>query len=64
MLVCPSAGSGRTQQGQETRRYRKAAGAALEQLDWCVSYLHRIQRRKIAEALRRNRTTIVKRHRL
>ena len=64
MLVSPSDNSGRTQKGQEAQRYREAADAALEQLDWCVSYLHRIKRHRIAEVLRRNRTMIVKRHRL
>jgi hypothetical protein len=43
-------------------RYRKAAQLAIEQLDWCINYMHRIQRPQIGDVLRRNRDTIVKRH--
>ena len=46
-----------------TRRYRKAADLAIEQLDWVISYFHRIRKHEIARALQRNRTKIVKRHR-
>jgi hypothetical protein len=56
--------SGRTQKDQEARRYREAADLALEHLEWCIRYLHRIRKPSIAEALRHNRTTIVKRHQL
>jgi hypothetical protein len=34
---------------QETARYRLAAEETLEQLEWCVTYLHRIRKRPIAE---------------
>ena len=47
----------------QTDRYRKAAELALEQLDWCINYMHRIHRPQIGEVLRRNRDTIAKRMR-
>jgi hypothetical protein len=49
---------------REAERYRKAAQLALEQLEWCISYLHRIRRSSIAEVLAQNRKTIIERHRL
>jgi hypothetical protein len=49
---------------QELERYREAAELALEQLDWCISYLDRIRRPRIAQALRQNRKTIARRHQL
>ncbi|HEX6458194.1 MAG TPA: hypothetical protein VF032_04685 [Thermoleophilaceae bacterium] len=48
----------------EAERFRDAAELAIEQLDWCIDYLHRIRRPGIGQALRRNRNAIVKRHRL
>jgi hypothetical protein len=48
---------------QQTRRYREAADLAIEQLDWVITYLHRIRKHELARALRRNRMTIVKRYR-
>jgi hypothetical protein len=48
----------------EAQRYRKAAQLAIEQLEWCINYLHRIKRSRIADALAHNRKTIIKRHRL
>jgi hypothetical protein len=48
----------------QAQRYRKAAELAIEQLDWCINYLHRIQRPRVAQALLRSRRAIVKRHRL
>jgi hypothetical protein len=45
----------------EAERYRAAAEAALEQLDWCIAYLHRIRKSPIAAALARNRSEIRKR---
>jgi hypothetical protein len=45
----------------QAEHYRKAAEAALEQLDWCINYMHRIHRPQIGEVLRRNRDTIVRR---
>jgi hypothetical protein len=41
--------------------YRKAAEAALGQLDWVISYLHRIRKADIARALARNRSDIQRR---
>ena len=38
----------------EAARYRRAADETLAQLDWCVSYLHRIRKPGIAGALDKN----------
>jgi hypothetical protein len=46
---------------RETERYRKAAIAALEQLEWCIGYLHQTRKPKLARALARNRKEILKR---
>jgi len=43
---------------EEARRYRRAAEDALQQLDWCIGYLHGIQKTKISRALSRNRSQI------
>jgi hypothetical protein len=45
----------------ETERYRQAAEDALQQLDWCIGYLHGIHKTKISAQLAKNRTQI-KRH--
>jgi hypothetical protein len=45
----------------EVERYRRAAEETLNQLDWCISYLHRIRKPDIAQALERNRSTIRRR---
>jgi hypothetical protein len=45
----------------DAERYRVAAEAALDQLDWCISYLHRIRKSPIAVALERNRSEIRRR---
>jgi hypothetical protein len=45
-------------QEAEAERYRVAAEAALDQLDWCISYLHRIKKSPIATALARNQSQI------
>ena len=42
----------------ETERYRQAAQDALEQLDWCIGYLHGIHTTKISTQLARNRAYI------
>jgi hypothetical protein len=47
--------------GDETDRYRQAAQDALEQLDWCIGYLHGIHKTKISAQLAKNRAHI-KRH--
>jgi hypothetical protein len=42
----------------ETERYRQAAEDALQQLDWCIGYLHGIRKVGISRALAKNRTYI------
>jgi hypothetical protein len=42
----------------ETERYRRAAEDALQQLDWCIGYLHGIRKVDISRALAKNRTQI------
>ena len=42
-------------------RYRKAAEAALKQVDACIDYLHRIHKRELAARLERNRALIARR---
>jgi hypothetical protein len=44
---------------REIERYREAAAAALEQLEWGIGYLREIHRPEIARALDRNRRQIV-----
>ena len=55
----------RTEDAQPRRvdaeRYREAAEATLEQLDWCIGYLHRIRKPTLADALARNRAEIRRR---
>jgi hypothetical protein len=43
---------------KEVARYRRAAEETLDQLDWCINYLHRIRKSGIANALAKNRSTI------
>jgi hypothetical protein len=45
----------------DAERYREAAEAALDQLDWCIGYLHRIRKSPLADALARNRSEIRRR---
>jgi hypothetical protein len=42
----------------ETARYRRAAEDALQQLDWCIGYLHGIRKTAISRSLSRNRSHI------
>ena len=42
----------------EIQRYREAADDALQQLDWCIGYLHGIRKVRISRALARNRNVI------
>ena len=42
----------------ELERYRSAAEDALQQLDWCIGYLHGIRKTDISRALARNRAQI------
>ena len=43
---------------REIARYRRAAEATLNELDWCINYLHRIRKPDIAKAIAKNRSTI------
>jgi hypothetical protein len=43
---------------EEVERYRQATQDALEQLDWCIGYLHGSRKGAIAAALGRNRSHI------
>jgi hypothetical protein len=43
---------------REVERYRQAAEDALQQLDWCIGYLHGIRKLDVSRALARNRSYI------
>ena len=45
----------------EVQRYKAAANAALDQLEWVIDYLYRIRKPRLAAALRRNREDIARR---
>jgi len=45
-------------EADETERYRRAAEDALQQLDWCIGYLHGIRKTRLSRALARNRSFI------
>ena len=49
---------------REVERYRAAAGHALEQLQWVISYLRGIRKYRLAEGLERNRSQIMEEARL
>jgi hypothetical protein len=57
--VAPSK-SAQQQERRDAPRYKEAAQAALEQLDWVIAYLRRIRKPSIARALQANRDTIRK----
>lgn len=42
----------------EGQRYRRAAEDALQQLDWCIGYLHGIRKTRISAQLASNREHI------
>jgi hypothetical protein len=42
----------------EAERYRQAAEEALQQLDWCIGYLHSIRKSQLSTRLAQNRTQI------
>jgi hypothetical protein len=44
--------------GEQLERYRQAAEDALQQLDWCIGYLHGIRKTEISRALAKNRSYI------
>jgi hypothetical protein len=46
---------------REIERYREAALNALDQLEWCIQYLHRLRKPELARALARNRKQILER---
>ena len=50
----------RDERDEELERYRQAADDALQQLDWCIGYLHGIRKVGISRALARNRNVIRK----
>lgn len=43
---------------EQADRYRRAAEDALQQLDWCIGYLHGIKKGRISTQLARNRSYI------
>jgi hypothetical protein len=45
----------------EAARYRRAAEQTLDQVDWCVNYLYRIRKPRIAEAVQKNGSAIRRR---
>ena len=45
----------------EAERYRRAAHAALDQLDWCVEYLRRLRKTTLSKQLAKNRAAIAAR---
>jgi hypothetical protein len=57
-----SEASGMDEEQRIAERYREAAELALEQLEWVISLLYRLQKSNIAEVLDKNRKTIVKRY--
>ena len=54
----------RNRKEREVERYREAALVALDQLEWCISYLRTIRKGSIAKGLDGNRRTIIERNRL
>jgi hypothetical protein len=42
----------------QLKRYKQAAEDALQQLDWCIGYLHGIHKVDISRALAKNRSYI------
>ena len=43
---------------EDCERYRQAAEDALQQLDWCIGYLHGIRKLDVSRALAKNRSYI------
>ena len=50
--------NGNNNNSEELERYRSAAEDALQQLDWCIGYLHGIRKTDISRALAKNRAQI------
>jgi hypothetical protein len=42
----------------QAERYRRAAEEALQQLDWCIGYLHGIRKAQLSTRLAKNREYI------
>jgi hypothetical protein len=42
-------------------QYKRAAEAALDQLDWCITYLRGVRKNDVARAVSRNRDHIRRR---
>jgi hypothetical protein len=49
---------GQDPNAREAERYRRAAEDALQQLDWCIGYLHGIRKVEVSRALAKNRSHI------
>ena len=43
---------------KQAEQYRRAAEEALQQLDWCIGYLHGIRKGQISTRLAKNREYI------
>lgn len=43
---------------EQLKRYRRAAEDSLQQLDWCIGYLHGLGKVEISRALSKNRSYI------
>jgi hypothetical protein len=43
---------------EEVERYRRASEDSLQQLDWCIGYLHGCGKKAVAAALAHNRSHI------
>jgi hypothetical protein len=50
--------NGGQRRDEECERYRRAAEDALQQLDWCIGYLHGIRKVDVSRALAKNRSFI------
>lgn len=46
---------------EETARYRRAAQLALGELEWCVEYLQKIRKHRLALQLAKNHAEISRR---
>jgi hypothetical protein len=56
--------SARKRQRREAETYRQATEIILEQVSWCIEFLHRNRKHEIARALDRNLKTIIRRYQL
>jgi hypothetical protein len=52
---------GRDETKSDAARYKRAADEALRQVDFCIAYLRRIQKRQLAARLAKNRDSIKRR---